>query len=108
MLFKPGTPLYAHEIEREGGEDVLYINYLGAPFVPSLEDSFQVTAQVLDILTENQNISRVVLVQQRNYNYNFDQVSSLLEIAQLYNYLVKEERVSSQEKLQVFGNIPAA
>ena len=107
MLFKPGTPLYAHEIEREGGEDVLYINYLGAPFVPSLEDSFQVTAQVLDILTENQNISRVVLVQQRNYNYNFDQVSSLLEIAQLYNYLVKEERVSSQEKLQVFGNIPA-
>ncbi len=103
MLFKPGTPLYAYEIEREGGEDVLYINYLGAPFVPSIEDSAGVMAQVVDLLTENQNISRVVLVQQRNYNYGFEQTSMLLEVAQLYTYLVKEERIASPEKLQVFG-----
>jgi len=36
MNFKEGTPLYAYETRREGGEDVLYINYLGAPYVPNL------------------------------------------------------------------------
>ena len=38
MQFKEGTPLYAYEVQREGGEDVLYINYLGAGFVPSLSE----------------------------------------------------------------------
>ena len=36
MQFKDGTPLYTYEVQREGGEDVLYVNYLGAPLVPSL------------------------------------------------------------------------
>jgi len=39
MLFKPGTPLYAFEVQREADQDVLYINYMGAPFVPSIADS---------------------------------------------------------------------
>ena len=30
MLFKPGTPVYSFEIQREAGEDVMYINFLGA------------------------------------------------------------------------------
>ena len=33
-----GKPLYSYEVKREGGEDILYINYLGAPFVPSLAE----------------------------------------------------------------------
>jgi hypothetical protein len=28
MQFKPGTPLYAYEKKREGGEDVLYFYYI--------------------------------------------------------------------------------
>lgn len=99
MQFKEGTPLFAYEVIREGGEDVLYINYLGAPFVPSLADSGEVMGRTIDILIENQNISRIVFVQQKNYNYDFDETSLLLEIAQLYVHLVSQERILSQEKL---------
>ena len=99
MQFKPNTPLYSYEVQREGSEDVLYINYLGAPFVASLEDSAQVFERVIDSLIENPNISRVVLVQQKNYNYDFEETSILLELAQLYIYFLKQEKILSQEKL---------
>ena len=99
MQFREGTALYSYEVQREGGEDVLYINYLGAPYVPSLADSPEVMEKTVDVLIENPNVSRVVFVQQKNYNYDFEETAMLLEIAQLYVYFVKQERVLSQEKL---------
>ena len=36
MMFKDNTPLYSYEVLRESGENVMYANYLGADFVPSL------------------------------------------------------------------------
>jgi len=99
MMFKEGTPLYSYEIARETGENVMYVNYLGAPFVPSLVDYPEVMARTIDILGENTNVSRLVFVQQRNYNHNFEQVKMLAEIASLYSFLVKQERVLSSEKL---------
>jgi type IV secretory pathway ATPase VirB11/archaellum biosynthesis ATPase len=99
MQFGDKTPLYSYEIQREGGEDVIYVNYLGAPFVPSLADSPDVMERAIDILIESPNASRIVFVQQKNYNYDFDETSSLLEIAQLYVYLIKQERILSHDKL---------
>jgi type IV secretory pathway ATPase VirB11/archaellum biosynthesis ATPase len=99
MQFKEGSPLYSYEVQREGGEDVLYINYLGAPFVPSLSDSPQVMEKTIEALMENPNSSRIVFVQQKNYNYDFSETSMLLEIANLYVYLLKQEKILSQEKL---------
>jgi len=102
FLFMPeieGNQLYSYEIQRKGGEDILYINYLGAPYVPSLSDYPEVMEKTIDILIENPNVSRIVFVQQKNYNYDFNETSYLLELAQLYVYLVKQERILSQEKL---------
>ena len=99
MQFRPETKLYSSEVQREGGEDVLYINYLGAPYVPSLADSPEVMARTVDSLVENPNISRIVFVQQKNYNYDFKETSFLLEIAQLYIYFLKQEEILSQAKL---------
>jgi len=73
-MFKQGTPVYAHEVIRESGENVMYINYLGASFVPSLIDSAEVMARTVDNLKENTNINRIVFVQQRNYSHDFSQV----------------------------------
>ncbi|HLF53732.1 MAG TPA: hypothetical protein VI544_00980, partial [Candidatus Nanoarchaeia archaeon] len=81
MMFKESAPLYSIEVERKAGEDVMYVNYLNAPFVPSIADSPLVMARTVDSLVENPNISRVIFVQQRNYNYPFEQVSLLAEIA---------------------------
>ena len=62
MEFDEKTNLYAYEVKREGGEDVLYINYLGAPFVPSLAEYPEVMGSTVDILVEAPNISRIVFV----------------------------------------------
>src|SRR3989338_118078 len=105
MIFKEGAALYASEIERHEGEDVLYINFLQAGFVPSIADNSDVMSRVVDLLIENPTISRIVFVQQRNYDYPSDQVLILSEIARLYNFLMKNEELLSPGKLQIFGNI---
>lgn len=101
MLFEK-EPLFATEIKRESGENVLYINFIGAGFVPSLSSSPQVMARTIDLLSENSNISRLVFVQQRNYSFSLKQVNMLLEISNLYKFFINSERVLSEEKLRLF------
>lgn len=96
--------LYSYEIKREGGEDIIYINYLGAPFVPSLAEHEDVMERTISVLAENQNVSRIVFVQQKNYNYDSKETFFLIEIANLYTYLVKQERILSKEKLSPYND----
>src|SRR3989338_1151102 len=103
MIFRQETALYDFEIIREAGEDVMYINYLGATTVPSISGSAVCMARTIDSLVENPKVSRIVFVQQRNYSYDFPQVSLLVEIAQLYTHLLKQERVISVERLAPFA-----
>lgn len=104
MLFERGAALYATETEREEGEDVLYINAIGAPFVPSLAENPDVMSRVIDLLSENPNVSRVVFVQQRNYSYPSKQILMLSEVARIYNFLTKQEEILSPQRLAMFGN----
>jgi len=106
VTFKEDSPLYSTEIERVHGENVMYVNYLKAPFVPSIADDASVMARTVDSLLENPNISRIIFVQQRNYNYPSEQIMMLVEIGTVYNYLVKQEAILSPEKLSLFGNVP--
>jgi len=99
MLFKPGTPLYAYEVEKEADEDVMYVNFLGASLVPNISDSPEIMSLIIDYLIKSPNVSRVVLVQQRNYSYDYSQLLFLREIASLYSRLVNEERALSPNKL---------
>lgn len=103
MMFKQGTPAYAYEILREAGESVMYINYLGEGIVPSLIDYGEVMARTIDALSENANISRIVYVQQRNYSHDFEQVKMLMEVANLYEFLTKQEKVLSTDTLSFTG-----
>jgi hypothetical protein len=107
MMFKNDAKLYSYDIISEAGENVMYINYLGDSSVPSIADSPEVMARTIDVLSENANISRVVLVQQRNYSYDFPQVQMLVEIASLYNFFSKQEKILSQEKLSFVEDISA-
>ena len=99
MQFKEGSQLFSAEVQREGSEDVLYLNYMGASYVPSLSEHPEVMERTIDSLIENSNVSRIVFVQQKNYNYDFNETSMLLELAQMYVFLVKQEKILSQEKL---------
>ena len=99
MQFEKEAKLYSYESVREGGEDVLYINYFGALHVPSLSENPDDMERVVDCLIENPNVSRIILSQQKNYNYDLNETSMLLEIAQFYIYLLKQENILSQRKL---------
>jgi type IV secretory pathway ATPase VirB11/archaellum biosynthesis ATPase len=91
----------------ESGENVMYINYLGDSRAPSIADSAEAMNRTIDALSETSNIARVVLVQQRNYSYDFEQVKMLIEVAALHNYLIKQERVLSPDKLSFAQDISA-
>ena len=108
MVFKLNAPLYSAELQRKEGETILYINYIGAPIAPEIADSAEVMARVIDALIENPEVGRIILVQQRNYNYPYEQVSILLEISQLYTYLLKQERILAVDKLSLFANLEFA
>ncbi len=105
MLFKVGTPLYSYEVQREGGQDVMYINFLGASFVPNISDSPEIMSRVIDYLIKSPNVGRIVFVQQRNYNYDFAQIALLQEITRVYIHLTQQEKILSPGKLG-FGNSP--
>ena len=105
MIFKEGSKLYSVEIERKQGESILYVNYMGAPFVPSIADNAAVMARTVDALVENPGIARVVFVQQRNYNYPSDQILILADIARIYSYLTKQEAILSIQNLSLYGNV---
>ncbi|MCH7567865.1 MAG: type II/IV secretion system ATPase subunit [Nanoarchaeota archaeon] len=108
MIFQMNSPLYAVEVERKEGENLMYVNFLGASFTPSIADFPEVMARTIDLLIENPNVSRIIFVQQRNYHYPFEQVSILSDIAQLYNFLMRQERVLSTEKLSLLANVSVA
>src|SRR3989338_5922489 len=99
MIFEKGTKLYSYQVQREAGENVVYINYLGAPYIPSIAKFPEVMARAVDLIIESPNVSRIILVQQRNYNYGSDKVNLLSEIANLYLFLINQEKILSLEKL---------
>jgi len=90
---------FSYKIKREAGEDVLYVNCMGANFVPNLAEHPEIMSRTIDILIENSNASRIIFVQQKNYNYDSKETLMLQEIAQLYIYFLKQEKILSYEKL---------
>ncbi|MDO8628838.1 MAG: hypothetical protein Q7R56_03715, partial [Nanoarchaeota archaeon] len=50
-------------------------------------------ARTIELLIESPNISRIVFVQQRNYSYSSSETFLLQEIANLYVYLTKQEKI---------------
>ncbi|OIO40682.1 hypothetical protein AUJ10_02460 [Candidatus Pacearchaeota archaeon CG1_02_31_27] len=101
MLFKPETKLYGYEIMREGGVDVMYVNYIGSSTVPSLISDSSSMSRIIDYIIESPNISRIVFVQHRNYVHDLNQVRLLQEIARIYVYLIKQENILSLNKMSV-------
>ncbi len=99
MEFEKEAKLYSYRVEREGGEDILYFNYRGSNYPPSLALFPEVMERTIDALIENPNVSRIIFVKEKNYNYDFRETEYLLEIASLYVYFLKQEEILSHEKL---------
>lgn len=88
-----------YEIERKGGEDILYINLKNLPYSPSISDHPEIMEKCVDALIENPNVSRIILLQEKSYNYDFKETKYLLEVASTYVYLTQQEKILSHDKL---------
>ncbi|MBI5871760.1 type II/IV secretion system ATPase subunit [archaeon] len=87
------------EILKEGGEDIIKIDYNEIPYSPSIEDSALVMSDAIDKLLENPSVKRLVFVQKRNYSYNAEQTALLRGIADIFISITKTKRLLSQFRL---------
>jgi type IV secretory pathway ATPase VirB11/archaellum biosynthesis ATPase len=92
-----------HEVIKEGNHDILRINCFGCPHLPTIENSATGMALIIDKLIEVPSASKIVLMERRNYEYNYDQTSILKEIANLYKYLIKERNIINLSLNQSIG-----
>jgi len=95
---KGGLP---YEIVREGEETILKINCENLTTVPSIEDNPSLMAFTIDRLIENRATTKIVFIQKRDYEYDYAQTRLLMEIAVLYNKLVKQKDLFSYEAIRV-------
>jgi type IV secretory pathway ATPase VirB11/archaellum biosynthesis ATPase/intein/homing endonuclease len=92
-------PPGGYEVIREGTEDVMRINYEQAPYSPSIEENPMIMMDAIDKIAENPSISRIIFMQRRFYEYPYEQTQMLVEIANLYSYLIKSKKVLSPDSL---------
>ena len=83
-----------YSVDRHGAEATLSVDCKKANLPPSIEDSPQLMAKVVQILSENTDITRVLLSQNRDYEYNEQQTSMLVEIGVLYRRLSRSRTLN--------------
>ncbi len=81
----------SYDLLREGEEIVIRIDCEDCPFFPSLEDEPKAMSIVMDILVEVGTATKIVFVQKRDYEYDYEQTSMLVEVAKLYKQLIKQK-----------------
>ncbi|MFH1064868.1 MAG: type II/IV secretion system ATPase subunit [Candidatus Woesearchaeota archaeon] len=101
MMFHANKPLYSYEVVREGEDNVLRVNYEGAPVVPSMENNPIVMSRVCDNLIESKNATKIIFTQKREYEYDYNQTLLIKEIAEVYDKLSKQKDMFTLTALQV-------
>ena len=100
-MFEGRLPLYGYEVVREGEDNVMRVNYEGAPMVPSIEDNPRVMSRTCDNLIESKNVTKIVFMQKREYEYDYNQTALLKEMALLYDKLSRQKEMFTLQALQV-------
>lgn len=88
-----------YEVLREGDDTILNVDYTARGRIPSIEDDEVTMSEAITLLIENPTATRIIFMQKHEYEYDFDQVSILSEIAQLYSKLVRNKEFFSYGSL---------
>lgn len=89
----------SYEVIREGEETILVIDYEEVSIPPSIEDSPVCMSTTIDKLAEVGPVTKIVFHQRRGYEYDYAQAQMLLEIARMYNRLIKQKNLFSYTAL---------
>ena len=94
-----GKKDWEHDVIREGEENILYIYVEGLSFSPSIEDYDTVMSKVIDVLIKVSGITKIVFSQKREYEYDYGQTKILVEIADIYKKIMREQNIFSYNAL---------
>jgi type IV secretory pathway ATPase VirB11/archaellum biosynthesis ATPase len=89
----------SYEVNEEGYETILSVDYEGIPKIPSIEDDELCMAKTSEALIANPGVTKVVFHQKHDYVYDYSQIKLLEELAELYKDLVKEQDILSYENI---------
>ncbi len=93
-MVPPNKACFEYETYHEGEQKILKIQAANCPFPPSIEYSDLCMSKVIDLLLSVSGVTTITISQLREYEYDFSQTSLLVELAQLYRKLNKDERYS--------------
>ena len=82
-----------YQVILEGNEEVLRIDANSWSHSPSVEDHALVMASTIDKLVEVPSVSRLQFHQRRYYSYTYEQTQYLVEIAKIYDHLVRGKKL---------------
>jgi len=92
-----------YEVIREGEDVIIKVDCERILRIPSIEDDPVYMARIIETLAELPTATKILLVQKRDYEYDYDQVKLLVEIAQLYLKLASQKEFFSYEALNLNG-----
>ena len=80
-------------------DNVVRINAMNWVIEPSVEDSEAAMAVVIDVLQQAKSAERVILAESREYEYSYEQVKMLRQIAEAQNKILTEAKLISISNL---------
>jgi flagellar protein FlaI len=102
MDFKRGENCPS-EMQREGEDNILRVNCSHCSYAPSIEDNAFCMAAMIERIIENSDTTKIVFSQKRDFEYDYNQVQILQEIAKIYNELVKQKNLISYHTIASFN-----
>ena len=87
------------ELVKHGVESILKINYLGKENFPSIEDNGFVMRDIITKLIAMPSTTKIILIQNKNYEYNNEQVELLKEVSRLFLHLTKQKDLFSPSEI---------
>ncbi len=91
----PEESNYSYEVVREGSDIILKINYERVLEPPSIEDDPVAMQRVINMLLEVGRVTKIIFEQKRDFEYDYEQVKIVQEVASLYNRFVKNRDLIS-------------
>ncbi|RME31273.1 hypothetical protein D6789_03275 [Candidatus Woesearchaeota archaeon] len=91
------------EVVREGDETTLRVDCESVARVPSIEDDALYMTKAIELLIANPDVTKLVFVQRRDYEYEYEQVRLLKEIAMLYNRIIRRSNEFNHTALAQMG-----
>jgi archaeal flagellar protein FlaI len=80
-----------YEVIREGEEVILHVDFSDYQFIPLIEDDAKSMGKVMSYLEQVKGVTKIIISQGREYEYDYEQTKMLLELALLHNQLLSNK-----------------